>query len=217
MPLTVPAWHLDCARNSAGAAAAGHSEARRQRDSPPLDPPKIGRRSWPAPNSEQGRLGREAMTALIEAKELRKSFGDLKAVDGISLTVPRGEVLGFLGPNGAGKSTTMKMLTGFLEPDSGTRAHRRLRRAGATQARQGEARLSARGRAALRRNDAAQAARVHRRPARLRAPRGRRGAPASPSSAPGWSRCSTAPSRPCPRASSAASAWRRPSCTTPRC
>ena len=59
------------------------------------------------------------MTALIEAKELRKSFGDLKAVDGISLTVPRGEVLGFLGPNGAGKSTTMKMLTGFLEPDAG--------------------------------------------------------------------------------------------------
>src|SRR4029077_20023884 len=57
------------------------------------------------------------MTALIEAKELRKSFGDLKAVDGISLTVPRGEALGFLGPNGAGKSTTMKMLTGFLQPD----------------------------------------------------------------------------------------------------
>jgi ABC-2 type transport system ATP-binding protein len=59
------------------------------------------------------------MTALIEAKGLRKSFGDIKAVDGISLTVPRGEVLGFLGPNGAGKSTTMKMLTGFLEPDAG--------------------------------------------------------------------------------------------------
>jgi ABC-2 type transport system ATP-binding protein len=60
------------------------------------------------------------MTALIEAKELRKSFGELKAVDGISLNVPRGEVLGFLGPNGAGKSTTMKILTGFLEPDSGS-------------------------------------------------------------------------------------------------
>jgi ABC-2 type transport system ATP-binding protein len=60
------------------------------------------------------------MTALIEAKELRKSFGELKAVVGISLNVPRGEVLGFLGPNGAGKSTTMKMLTGFLEPDSGS-------------------------------------------------------------------------------------------------
>jgi ABC-2 type transport system ATP-binding protein len=60
------------------------------------------------------------MTALIEADELRKSFGALKAVDGISLGVARGEVLGFLGPNGAGKSTTMKMITGFLEPDGGT-------------------------------------------------------------------------------------------------
>jgi ABC-2 type transport system ATP-binding protein len=60
------------------------------------------------------------MTALIEAHALRKSFGSIKAVDGISLKVRRGEVLGFLGPNGAGKSTTMKMVTGFLEPDSGT-------------------------------------------------------------------------------------------------
>jgi ABC-2 type transport system ATP-binding protein len=59
------------------------------------------------------------MTALIEADELRKSFGSLRAVDGISLTVPRGQVLGFLGPNGAGKSTTMRMITGFLEPDAG--------------------------------------------------------------------------------------------------
>lgn len=60
------------------------------------------------------------MPALIEADRLRKSFGSIKAVDGISLTVTPGEVLGFLGPNGAGKSTTMKMITGFLEPDSGT-------------------------------------------------------------------------------------------------
>ena len=59
------------------------------------------------------------MTALIEADGLRKSFGALTAVDGISLRVAKGEVLGFLGPNGAGKSTTMKMLTGFLEPDEG--------------------------------------------------------------------------------------------------
>jgi len=59
------------------------------------------------------------MTALIEAEGLVKSFGALKAVDGITLRVPRGEVLGFLGPNGAGKSTTMRLLTGFLEPDSG--------------------------------------------------------------------------------------------------
>ena len=56
---------------------------------------------------------------LIEAKNLKKSFGDFVAVHNINLTVERGEVVGFLGPNGAGKSTTMKMLTGFLEPDGG--------------------------------------------------------------------------------------------------
>jgi ABC-2 type transport system ATP-binding protein len=60
------------------------------------------------------------MAALIQARELRKTFGEIRAVDGISLDVKRGEVLGFLGPNGAGKSTTMKMITGFLEPDSGS-------------------------------------------------------------------------------------------------
>ena len=56
---------------------------------------------------------------LIDAKNLKKSFGEFIAVDNIDLNVLRGEVVGFLGPNGAGKSTTMKMLTGFLEPDSG--------------------------------------------------------------------------------------------------
>ena len=56
---------------------------------------------------------------LIDAKNLKKSFGEFIAVDNIDLSVLRGEVVGFLGPNGAGKSTTMKMLTGFLEPDSG--------------------------------------------------------------------------------------------------
>ncbi|UTW56839.1 ABC transporter ATP-binding protein [Kordiimonas sp. SCSIO 12610] len=56
----------------------------------------------------------------IEAKDLRKNFGTFKAVDGISLSVKKGEVLGFLGPNGAGKTTTMKMLTGFLNPSSGS-------------------------------------------------------------------------------------------------
>lgn len=60
------------------------------------------------------------MTTLVEADRLTKTFGPITAVDGITLKVQRGEVLGFLGPNGAGKSTTMKMLTGFLEPDSGT-------------------------------------------------------------------------------------------------
>jgi ABC-2 type transport system ATP-binding protein len=62
------------------------------------------------------------MAPLIEARQLRKTFGSITAVDGISLAVNKGEVLGFLGPNGAGKSTTMKMITGFLEPDAGSAA-----------------------------------------------------------------------------------------------
>lgn len=57
---------------------------------------------------------------MIEVKGLVKSYGAKRAVDGISFTVNRGEILGFLGPNGAGKSTTMKMLTGFIRPDAGT-------------------------------------------------------------------------------------------------
>ncbi|MEM7523991.1 MAG: ABC transporter ATP-binding protein [Pseudomonadota bacterium] len=59
------------------------------------------------------------MTELINTHGLIKRFGDITAVNGISLSVKRGEVLGFLGPNGAGKSTTMKMITGFLAPDEG--------------------------------------------------------------------------------------------------
>jgi ABC-2 type transport system ATP-binding protein len=58
--------------------------------------------------------------SMIEAKSLCKSYGIFKAVDNLSFTVESGQVLGFLGPNGAGKSTTMKMLTGFLTPTSGT-------------------------------------------------------------------------------------------------
>ena len=57
---------------------------------------------------------------MIEAKSLCKSYGAFKAVDDLSFTVEAGQVLGFLGPNGAGKSTTMRMLTGFLTPTSGT-------------------------------------------------------------------------------------------------
>ncbi|HEX9809458.1 MAG TPA: ABC transporter ATP-binding protein [Alphaproteobacteria bacterium] len=60
------------------------------------------------------------MAAMIEVDGLRKRFGAIQAVDGISFHVEQGEVLGFLGPNGAGKSTTMKMITGFLEPDEGS-------------------------------------------------------------------------------------------------
>jgi ABC-2 type transport system ATP-binding protein len=59
---------------------------------------------------------------MIEVKELRKAFGPIRAVDGVSFAAGRGDVLGFLGPNGAGKSTTMKMLSCFLPPDGGTAA-----------------------------------------------------------------------------------------------
>ena len=57
---------------------------------------------------------------MLEVKNLKKNFGDFVAVKGVSFTVGEGEVLGFLGPNGAGKSTTMRMITGFLPPTSGT-------------------------------------------------------------------------------------------------
>ena len=56
---------------------------------------------------------------MIEVKGLVKTYGQKRAVDGVSFRVNRGDILGFLGPNGAGKSTTMKMITGFLRPDAG--------------------------------------------------------------------------------------------------
>jgi len=55
----------------------------------------------------------------IEVKGLIKSYGEQKAVNEVSFSVGKGEIVGFLGPNGAGKSTTMKMITGYLEPDKG--------------------------------------------------------------------------------------------------
>jgi ABC-2 type transport system ATP-binding protein len=56
---------------------------------------------------------------MIKIENLVKAFGAKRAVDGISFSVERGEVLGFLGPNGAGKSTTMRMVTGFMPPTAG--------------------------------------------------------------------------------------------------
>ncbi len=73
---------------------------------------------WAKSNNEQTGWFR-IMTVMIDLEDLSKHFGDLVAVDGISLSVAKGEVLGFLGPNGAGKSTTMKMIAGFLEPTAG--------------------------------------------------------------------------------------------------
>ena len=57
---------------------------------------------------------------MIEVEKLSKRFGDVVAVDDVSFSLAKGEVVGFLGPNGAGKTTTMRMLTGFLPPTEGT-------------------------------------------------------------------------------------------------
>ncbi len=56
----------------------------------------------------------------IQVTQLTKQFGTQKAVNAISFSVGKGEILGFLGPNGAGKTTTMRMITGYLQPDEGT-------------------------------------------------------------------------------------------------
>lgn len=58
--------------------------------------------------------------AAIVAEDVRKAYGDLKAVDGVSLTVAEGEFFGILGPNGAGKTTTLEIIEGLREADSGT-------------------------------------------------------------------------------------------------
>src|SRR5690348_9492504 len=57
---------------------------------------------------------------MIKVQNLAKVFGTKHAVDGVTFSVERGEVLGFLGPNGAGKSTTMRMITGFIPPTAGS-------------------------------------------------------------------------------------------------
>src|SRR5699024_8916442 len=62
----------------------------------------------------------EVMDAVIEARNLRKTFGAVRALDGLELTVRPGEVHGFLGPNGAGKSTTIRVLLGLLRADPGS-------------------------------------------------------------------------------------------------
>jgi lipooligosaccharide transport system ATP-binding protein len=64
--------------------------------------------------------GREKIPGIIEAKDLKKTFGNTNAVDGIAFSVQKGEVFGFLGPNGAGKTTTMKMIACVSPKTSGT-------------------------------------------------------------------------------------------------
>ena len=57
---------------------------------------------------------------MIEARGLCKYYGPFAAIENVSFSIPRGQVVAFLGPNGAGKSTTMKILTGFMSPSKGS-------------------------------------------------------------------------------------------------
>jgi ABC-2 type transport system ATP-binding protein len=68
----------------------------------------------------QQRDGRSGAPVVVQAQGLSKSFGDIKAVQDVTLSVHRGEIFAFLGPNGAGKSTTIKMLCTLLRPSAGT-------------------------------------------------------------------------------------------------
>ncbi len=66
-----------------------------------------------------GSRGEDGMTAMLEVERLEKSFGGVRAVDGFSFHVDKGETLGIIGPNGAGKTTVFNLITRFYTPDSG--------------------------------------------------------------------------------------------------
>ena len=71
-------------------------------------------------NAKRGDIDmQDSSETVIDARELRKRYGDIVAIDGVSFSVKRGEIFGMLGPNGAGKTTTVEILEGLREPDSG--------------------------------------------------------------------------------------------------
>ena len=71
--------------------------------------------------AQHERIEAGAAGAAVEATDLVKDFGDTRAVDGVSLSVPTGTIYGLLGPNGAGKTTTLRILLGIIDPSSGSR------------------------------------------------------------------------------------------------
>ncbi|MDL2717924.1 MAG: ATP-binding cassette domain-containing protein [Acidobacteriota bacterium] len=74
----------------------------------------------PSPSSPSKKSSSSSSEILLRCENLTRTFGTFTAVDRVSFEIPRGKVFGFLGPNGSGKSTTIRMLTGLLEPTSGT-------------------------------------------------------------------------------------------------
>src|SRR5207247_4304332 len=71
------------------------------------------------PQGDGSLIGANADGIALEARDLRKAFGGIRAVDGCSFAVPRGKISGLIGPNGSGKTTTFNLLTGLATPDSG--------------------------------------------------------------------------------------------------
>src|SRR5206468_3171550 len=72
------------------------------------------------PGREASAAHRRLRVAIIKVEGLSKSYGLVRALNGISFEVQKGEIIGLLGPNGAGKTTTMKILSGYLQPTEGT-------------------------------------------------------------------------------------------------
>src|SRR5687767_9347379 len=74
----------------------------------------------PYPFGARAESRRDEQENMVEVKELTKYYGDYAAIEGVTFSVNKGEILGFLGPNAAGKTTTMRVITGFMPPTSGT-------------------------------------------------------------------------------------------------
>lgn len=83
-------------------------------------PPQPRNTHWRQAPTEAGRLNGRRPETLLAVHDLRKSFGGVRAVNGVSFNVRRGETLGLIGPNGAGKTTTFELIGGFTRPDHGT-------------------------------------------------------------------------------------------------